>query len=741
MASTYGLMHVGRRIVCAVAQKPWTGQNGNTFCTLAPLLLDDGSRVQKNDFPDNELVWWMLAAEDKAKAEPGQLISVKIEESREAGKPGKDFYQVTRHSVAEVTDYGFTELIELPDSAAREPASLLSQRFSLNHCPTRCVYVIWQQHLYGQLLTKVVEDGHQGPVWVRFELSSQNASASVIQRLPVAKSEVLRRAPVFRLEAKVSRDERAVYKEDSPFFICRYLLVPTLDLNRDMAVAENVPLETDTHILTRITNRLRLLNRDKRRQMKTLLDELDKELESKDDVEANGAQTIIVRVQAAIRSDEELAQQLTDAIVDAGLLKSQVDAAIQRQVEQRADEIQQLAKQKTEEACGALNHLQEEQKALTESIQRQKQYAVLELQAERKRIEEETASIGEELARARKELKEREESLEKHLEPVAKRLESSGIDVVNQFLALSPLLRTVSHPIVDGNHNIDRNTSNLATHSPRISLACSGVSISDWTRFIDERLWPVLADWTPHVSRAQAELLHTCVLGCRCSLLPNPSWGTAYAKAVGAKFALVHVEPDWINFSRAWDGYVDQVWRTACDDSNLLHFLMFAGVDRSPTSAWALPMLGIAGGFCDSLPVGSGLRWPDNLRVLFTFDPGPASFVPSHDFVYAAGAPSPTPRGTDAAVPGTLVNGHVPASVWLTWARPQAASAADVIDVGELEASDDGIAWHCARRADTQQLARILLSAGKEGDSPLRIAKKIRLDWPREYVKGNNERD
>jgi flagellar motility protein MotE (MotC chaperone) len=507
------------------------------------------------------------------------------------------------------------------------------------------------------------------------------------------------------------------------------------DLNRDLKAADVISVQGDVEKLVRLTNRLHLLNREGRRQLRMLLEQLDQGLGSVQDRDGHDARTIIASIRNAIQFDDEYLSHLVHAIVDCGLLKSQLDAAIQQQIDRRSQEIDNLAAQQARGASQILRQLEEEQHALTESIQRQKVESAKELHADRERFEQQIATVQQDLAQAHEDLRKREEAFEKHLQPVAERLASAQVDIVNHFLALSPLLKTAVNPQLADQPIGDQ------LCPANVYPSNSGESIKDWGAFINHRLWPVLREWAPTATRKQAELLHVCLLACRCSLVPNLSWAAAYAKAVGGQFTLRHVEPDWLGFSAVWTSQLERVWEAALADQKTLHLVMFSGVNRTPSPAWAMPLLSIAGGFSDSLPTAQSLTWPDNLRIIFDFDQGPASFTPCTDYVYAAGATSRRQIGNDDALPACPLDGYVVTDTWLSWSKPQVAGSADCLDLMDGDGPVDGLAWYRGRCADTRQLAKILISAGQNADSALRIAKAIRLEWPLEYLTPFNERD
>ena len=85
------LSYAGQHVVCVVAQNAFTDQSSHTFCTLAPLLFEDGSRIQPDSFPANDLIWWMITGSDSEFVVPGRPLAVQVEPSRMVGQDDKDY--------------------------------------------------------------------------------------------------------------------------------------------------------------------------------------------------------------------------------------------------------------------------------------------------------------------------------------------------------------------------------------------------------------------------------------------------------------------------------------------------------------------------------------------------------------------------------------------------------------------------------------------------------------------------
>ena len=70
--------------------------------------------------------------------------------------------------------------------------------------------------------------------------------------------------------------------------------------------------------------------------------------------------------------------------------------------------------------------------------------------------------------------------------------------------------------------------------------------------------------------RASGQEAHAALLSCRWVAVPCPSWGVAYAEAMGeARQTIVAAVPTWLAFSDAWGGEVEAFWREAVESRDV----------------------------------------------------------------------------------------------------------------------------------------------------------------------------
>lgn len=137
----------GTKAYLVVTQRPFEheGDNGvmNSFLSLQPILLEDGSPAQESDFPDNGSVWWMLRPGTRGFAEPGRLLIGALEEAKSAGEANKSWYQVRLDSIEPARPSELVEIIQAPLNWISEPREIVAQHraLPLDHPPLDKIYL------------------------------------------------------------------------------------------------------------------------------------------------------------------------------------------------------------------------------------------------------------------------------------------------------------------------------------------------------------------------------------------------------------------------------------------------------------------------------------------------------------------------------------------------------------------------------------------------------------------------
>jgi hypothetical protein len=77
----FHMPYLGQTLVFAVAQRSFENY-GNWFSTLVPLATLDGEIVDREEFPNRGLAWWMVrGVADVIRSGPGRLITAIVEEA------------------------------------------------------------------------------------------------------------------------------------------------------------------------------------------------------------------------------------------------------------------------------------------------------------------------------------------------------------------------------------------------------------------------------------------------------------------------------------------------------------------------------------------------------------------------------------------------------------------------------------------------------------------------------------
>jgi hypothetical protein len=435
----------GTPLILAVAQRPFDKESDsgvvNTFSTLVPLLYEDGRRADRNDFPHNGDVWWMIRGGVRGLAEPGRLITGTLEASERADTPGKARYQVRVDSVEATRSSQFTEILELLPDELTDARDLVSQahHVTVDHPPLDVVYVRWRGHLYGPLRTAATsraEDGH----WT-VHLSPSQADSAVLQ-VPDTGLAQLPRDRVHQVEVDVSLTNRPPYQSNRAH-VCRYFLVAREHFQGLIPAAPTrLVLENEQAVINRAAKKL--FSRKKRQELSHLLAELDGGLGAAP-VEAAD---IIRAVRGRLSDDDKEAEGLARALLESGALGDRLWRALEMAKEEHVEKHAALLRTQAEEAVaalrkelGALEKRKEAAADEVEALRRQRLMGVeSELAEKRRDFDLACQKERDKLENQGRELDRQRDVLSKNLAKVAAEMSEKRDELVNQFLAISPLL-------------------------------------------------------------------------------------------------------------------------------------------------------------------------------------------------------------------------------------------------------------------------------------------------------------
>ena len=97
--------------------------------------------------------------------------------------------------------------------------------------------------------------------------------------------------------------------------------------------------------------------------------------------------------------------------------------------------------------------------------------------------------------------------------------------------------------------------------------------------------------------------------------------GIAFAEATGnSKYIIQHVEPDWLHFKDFWQNGLGELWQSAFNNPNQMHFLLLEDINFSSPECYAKPLLDVISGVRKCIPFAK-IEFPNNLKILATKSP------------------------------------------------------------------------------------------------------------------------
>ena len=437
---------LGQKFIFAVAQKPFetVNQTGiyNQFCALLPLFDVSGNPVPLSDFPDHGDVWWMVLPQKRGLAEPGRLVTGLVEDSVKKGQPGLAQYQVVADSVEPIRGRDYVEVLDVPAGAAAKPRDFgrPSFRLSCDHVPLDTVYLRWRSNVYGPLKANSEVSDAIGAYWIRFD--SQSSDSSVLEFSADCLGKL---APSTQIKTsiQVAWEQRPLH-ESSKLASCTYHIVETESLEQVIPLnCPRVSILSDEQVLGRLAKQF--LTRSKKQSLQKLLEELGLQSADTRSLDEN---EVLLAIRDSVQNDLVSTQTLAEALVDTGILDSQLQDAIRARTDQYiSDNSTRLASeinQKIDTTRIELESLKTSKSKLDSDIAKDKQTAKRALDEELKQrknvFDGELSSERETLQKQADELNRQKDVLKNNLLEVGKKLSEQRDEVVNQFLTISPLL-------------------------------------------------------------------------------------------------------------------------------------------------------------------------------------------------------------------------------------------------------------------------------------------------------------
>lgn len=439
----------GATVVLAVAQKPFEkdSESGiwNNFATLLPVLHEDGRRAEPAEFPDNGDVWWMVVPPKRGLAEPGRLLTGTLELSKFVGQPGKAHYQVRVDSVEATRPSQIVELIDVPVEWASEPRGLVSgnRPLRLDHPPLTVVYASWRDNLYGPLHATSESAGEDIGDWL-VKLTPANPDNTVLQ-VPVKLLEAIPSDRNHQITVRVSLTNQPPARVHRAH-ACRYHLVSAEDFRGIIPPSvTQLVLQSEDKILRDAAKKL--LTRSKRQQLLQLLHEMLATGGAAMDV-TNEVTSVVQALRGRLESEERYAEELAQALLESGTLAEQIDQGKARaeaeHVEKHAARLQTEIEEEVKIVQAELAALEKTKQRHAEELESLRRKGLADLEREQDQRREEF-NLGlreqeERLNSQKRELERQRDLLSNNLKQVAAELAGNRDNLVNQFLAISPLL-------------------------------------------------------------------------------------------------------------------------------------------------------------------------------------------------------------------------------------------------------------------------------------------------------------
>ncbi len=83
------------------------------------------------------------------------------------------------------------------------------------------------------------------------------------------------------------------------------------------------------------------------------------------------------------------------------------------------------------------------------------------------------------------------------------------------------------------------------------------------------------------------------------------------------RYILCQIEVKWLSFKDLWENGLEEIWQSAYNDSERLHFFILRDINLSSPECYARPLLDIDAGLRERMPFDER-KWPKNLRIIGT---------------------------------------------------------------------------------------------------------------------------
>lgn len=425
------MVSIEQKYFFAVGQQSFES-NGRHFSTLIPIATLDGEVIDdpRRSFPNRGRVWWMVRGDSRvAYAPPGCLLLAGIEDALEVSiDSNKDRYQSLQPVLPRPID-----LIEIltPQVSISDPSDLLDDfRMRCNHEPTRFVLVRLGGSLYGPL--KVELSGPENEREMQPEIAlSKPAAPNKVYRISTSLSP--QRRGYISHSTYVWPSDRMLGENDG--YRVRYEAVTGALLEELLDEGEEIELVAMRESIRQITSGF--LSRKQRQEFLAKLDSFVDQADASPEALRRAKQMLS-------RQKERLGalNEFFDGLLSDESFRPRIDAAVEAKVDARVNElaaqIDARAQERVKDLTQKRSDLEVQIKEEEARFQREKAQRQRDLEDELKRMRAENeAEINNKIG----ELEQLEEVVKGSLEAVANRLAEERGSLINEYLALEPLLQ------------------------------------------------------------------------------------------------------------------------------------------------------------------------------------------------------------------------------------------------------------------------------------------------------------
>lgn len=632
----------------ALAQRPYLLPDGNKIASLAPLMdLNTGETFNSPSsvFPDDGYVfWWSIPT---GEWEPGDLIVGTLEKSRKYGEEEQSWYQVQSKNcgipVGEVFEYIKTSLSK--DQSLR---CLIDGRkpLDISRQPAKNFYVSVGEQLVGPFTEKRHDHFSSETAFGCTPLDATNGVVQVHggeQIQTYIEKETGYSTAVIALSDSLKSNNANLSNR-------KYRLIRKSDIDGLSETISEKHLLPDELIISRACQRIS--GRKKKREIRDTLNSLLKELVAEETSTDQENFTAIGEMVSRLDSSNKLTDQVVKSLIQSGTLNSQIKkyakAQADKLVESKADEIRAAAEGLAKNAVAEIDHKNAE-------IEKKKE----ELDFYQSEVDQKKAEI----ALALKEVEEHQGMTGRITEAAKLRLSETRELLMADIALLAPLFGSVQNSAPSNKLPQYSNGEAGVQEKQEASLVTTGEPLSK-TLFI-KRLLQILTSNGCAIHKSHAMQFQALVSSSKFFSVPHPGWVASYCEALGGTgvFNVLSVEPTWMSFSEVFSARLKEYWELACRDTERIHFIVLEGVDRCPSQAWIQPWLHVLAGWSHTLPSQPECVWPDNLRLVLTFEKSENSFPISSSLVpwvipFSSSVDEPEP----ALEP---IEGHFKPSDWL----------------------------------------------------------------------------